>query len=142
MGALHYIYIANQTQTGPKGCGSNLCLKVILNLKHKSETGARRAGAQTLRIRVPTYALGLEFPRHKRSQKETGGDRRSQEVTEGARRSQEEPEGARRSQKDPGGARKNQEVTEGARRSQKEPEGTRRSQREPEGARRSQKEPG
>jgi hypothetical protein len=27
LGALNYIYIANQTQTGPKGCGSNLCLR-------------------------------------------------------------------------------------------------------------------
>ena len=57
LGALNYIYIANQTQTGPKGCGSNLCLKVILNLRHKSEPGTRRAGAQTLRVPGSDFML-------------------------------------------------------------------------------------
>ncbi len=39
LGALNYIYNANQTQTGPEICGSNLCLKV----SQMSTVGASRS---------------------------------------------------------------------------------------------------
>jgi hypothetical protein len=56
LGMLTHIYIANQTQTGPKGCGSNLCLKAMLNQRHKSEPGpeepARRPSGSGFRLNL------------------------------------------------------------------------------------------